>query len=149
MSELVSAPKRSGPVPPALRKEVAEIFRGQWWVRALLATEHDKLGLILRAAMAKPTEDPPWLGPSAIVDPNGMVLSNWVDEHNHMTFAVAVCTLEELVNHARDLCDQLRFTQLEAAALFATLRQWVTVDARPETEQPEDRVPLEYRKDSK
>jgi hypothetical protein len=85
-------------IPDKLRAEVAELVGSQWWVRALLLTEDDQLGLILRAVMAKPTLNPPWLGPSAIIDQNGVVL-----------------------------------------------RAWIATDARPETEQPEDRVPIEYR----
>ena len=142
MSQLVSAPK-AGPIPKQLREDVAAIYLSRWWVKALLATQDDKLGLILRAAFACPTVDPPWLGPTAIIDDAGAVLSNWVDASNRMTFAAAVCTLQELVDNARDLCERLNFTQAEAEALFQRLRQWITIDARPKSEQAEDRIPLE------
>jgi histidinol-phosphate/aromatic aminotransferase/cobyric acid decarboxylase-like protein len=36
-------------IPERLRVEVADMVRSQWWVRCLLATEGDQLGLILRA----------------------------------------------------------------------------------------------------
>jgi hypothetical protein len=121
------------------------IYRSRAWVRALLATENDKLGLILRAAMAKPTKDPPWLGPSAITDHEGMILSNWVDEHNKFHFAAGVCTVEELVDNLRRLCDSLRLSQEEAESIFLPVRQWITI--RNDTpEKPEDRVPIEYRR---
>lgn len=147
MAEIIRAPKAS-PIPPQLRKEVADIYLSRWWVKVLLATEQDKLGLVLRAAMAFPSESPPWLGPSAIIDDKGMVLSNWVDEHNHMHFAAAVCTIDELVGNARRLCDALKLNRAEAEALFAKLREWIKNDARPTTEQPEDRIPIEYRQGS-
>jgi hypothetical protein len=137
------------PVPEHLRVEVAEMLRSNWRVKALLATEDGRLGVILRAVLACPTNDPPWLGPSAIVDRAGIVLSNWVDEHNHRHFAAAVCTLEDLVNNCRSLCEALSFTDAEANALFFALRAWIKVDARPATEQPEDRIPLEYRPNAK
>ena len=144
MVELITGPLRE-PIPPELRADVAAMYRSRWWVKALLITEHDKLGLILRAAFAKPTVHPPWLGPTAIVDRDGMVLSNWVDDKQRMTFAAAVCTLQELVDNCRELCNDLKFTQMEANMLFDHLRQWITIDARPKSEQAEDRVPLEYR----
>lgn len=145
MAELVSTPRV--PIPPALRKEVADLVLERWWVRALLATEKDRLGLVLRAVFALPTNSAPWLGPSAIVDDKGMVLSNWVDEHNHRHFAAGVCTLEDLIGNLRRLCDTLGFTQMEAEMLFAKVRQWITIDCRPASEQPEDRIPIEYRRD--
>lgn len=137
---------KAGAPPQSLREEVAAIYRSRWWVKVLLETEHDRLGLILRAVLAKPTNDAPWLGPSAIVDDKGMVLSNWVDEHNHCHFAAGVCTIEDLVGNLRRLCDSLQFSQAEADELFAKVRGWIKVDARPWTEQPEDRIPVEYRR---
>ena len=131
--------------PPELREEIAADFRQRWWVRCLLETEHDRLGLILRAVMGLPTDDAPWLGPSAIVDAHGMILSNWVDEHNHMHFAAGVCTVDDLVGNLRRLVDALQLSRDEADALFAQVRAWIKVDARPHTEQPEDRIPIEFR----
>ena len=136
------------PVPERLREEVAAIYREQWWVKCLLATENDKLGLILRAVMGMPTNDPPWLGPSAIIDQQGMVLSNWVDESNHMHFASGVCTIDELVQNLRGLVDHLQLSFDEATRLFTQVRGWIKSDARPETEQAEDRIPIEYRRGS-
>ena len=136
------------PIPPELRTEVADIYLQQWWAQVLLATEEDRLGLILRAVMAIPSADPPWLGPSAIIDDKGMVLSNWVDESNRMHFAAAVCTIKELVDNLRRVCDQCDLSAGDAEKLFDMVRRWIRVDARPNTEQPEDRVPLEYRKGS-
>ena len=133
-------------IPASIRKEVADLVRQQWWVRCLLATEEDRLGLILRAATGIPTEAPPWLGPSAIIDRQGVVLSNYVDEANHMHFAAAVCHVDDLVGNLRGLVDQLQLTDIQAHALFSQVKAWVKTDARPETEQPEDRVPLEYRR---
>ena len=122
------------------------MVRAQWWVRCLLQTENDRLGLILRAAMAMPTEDPPWLGPSAIIDDKGVVLSNYVDEGNKMHFAAAVCHIDDLVNNLRNLVDQLQITDVQAHALFSQVKSWIKSDARPHTEQAEDRVPIEYRR---
>ena len=133
-------------IPPHLRKEVADMVRAQWWVRCLLQTENDRLGLILRAAMAMPTEDPPWLGPSAIIDDKGVVLSNYVDELNRFHLAAVVCHIDDLVANLRRLCDALQLPDIFAHALFGQVRAWIRSDARPETEQPEDRVPLEYRR---
>ena len=133
-------------IPARLRKDVADLFRSRWWVKCLLATEEDRLGLVLRAAMAKPTESPPWFGPSAIIDDKGWVLTNYVDEGNKMHFATVVCHIDDLVNNARDLADSLQLSDVHAHALFATLRAWIKTDARPETEQAEDRIPIEYRR---
>jgi hypothetical protein len=132
-------------IPDKLRVEVADMVRSQWWVRCLLATEEDKLGLILRAAMGIPTINPPWLGPSAIVDREGVVHSNYVDESNKMHFAAIVCTVDELVGNLRGLVDALQISDVQAHALFTQVKGWIKSDARPETEQPEDRVPIEYR----
>jgi hypothetical protein len=132
-------------IPDKLRAEVAELVGSQWWVRALLLTEDDQLGLILRAVMAKPTLNPPWLGPSAIIDQNGVVLSNYVDAANKRHFAAAVCHIDDLVANLRRLCDTLALSDVHAHALFSQVRAWIATDARPETEQPEDRVPIEYR----
>lgn len=133
-------------IPDKLRDEVADLVRSQWWVRCLLATEEDRLGLILRAVMAKPTLSPPWLGPSAIIDQNGVVLSNYVDAGNHMIFAAAVCSVNDLVDNLRALVDQLQLSDVQAHALFHQVKGWIKSDARPETEQAEDRIPLEYRR---
>jgi len=132
-------------IPDKLRTEVAELVGSTWWCRALLMTETDQLGLILRAVMAKPTLDPPWLGPSAIIDQNGIVLSNYVDSSNHMNFAAAICHIDDLVSNLRRLCDTLGLGDVHAHALFSQVRSWIKSDARPETEQPEDRIPIEYR----
>jgi hypothetical protein len=118
----------------------------QWWAQCLLATEHDQLGLILRAAMGIPTTNPPWLGPSAIIDDKGVVLSNYVEEGNKRHFAAAVCHIDDLIANLRRLCDTLHLTDVHAHALFAQVKAWITSDARPDTEQPEDRVPIEYRR---
>lgn len=130
---------------PAQRAEVAAFVGSLWWARCLLATEHDQLGLILRAVLGKPTNSPPWLGPSAIIDDNGIVLANYVDERNQRTFAAAVCHIDDLVANLRRLCDALSLSDVHAHALFAAVRAWIKSDARPETEQAEDRVPIEYR----
>jgi len=134
-------------VPDRLREQVAELLRGQWWVRALLLTEADPvLGLVLRAATAKPTLSPPWFGPSAIIDDKGIVLTNTVDAQNKRHFATAICHIDDLVSNLRQLCDWLQLPDAHAHALFAMVRQWIVSDARPETEQAEDRVPIEYRR---
>jgi hypothetical protein len=132
-------------IPDKLRVEVAELVRGRYWVQALLATEHDQLGLILRAAFAIPTNNPPWLGPSAIIDQNGIVLSNYVDGNNKRHFAAAVCHIDDLVSNLRRLCDTLGLSDVHAHALFSQVRGWIKEDARPSTEQAEDRVPIEWR----
>lgn len=134
------------PIPDKLRGEVAALVGSQWWARALLATEADQLGLILRAAMGIPTKAPPWLGPSAIIDDKGIVLSNYVDAANKRTFAAAVCHIDDLVANLRRLCDALHLTDVQAHALFAQVRAWITADARPHTEQADDRIPIEYRR---
>lgn len=133
-------------VPERLREDVAELVRQQWWVRCLLATEHDQLGLILRAVMGMPTLSPPWLGPSAIIDDKGIVLSNYVDEHNKFHLAVVVCHIDDLVGNLRLLVDALQLPDVQAHLLFGQVKGWIKSDARPETEQPEDRVPIEYRR---
>lgn len=132
-------------IPDNLRVEVADLVLSRWWVQALLATEHDQLGLILRAVMGIPTNDPPWLGPSAIIDQKGIVLANYVDKDNRQHFAAVVCHIEDLVNNLRELCNTLQMKDVEAHALFSQVRAWIKTDARPETEQPEDRIPIEYR----
>ena len=136
----------SEPIPPHLRKDVADLVRSQWWVRCLLATENDRLGLILRAVMGVPTEAPPWFGPSAIIDDQGVALSNYVDEINKMHFAAVVCHVDDLVNNLRGLVDALQISDVQAYALFSQVKGWIKSDARPHTEQPEDRVPIEYRR---
>lgn len=133
-------------IPEKLRTEVAELVGSQWWARALLISEHDQLGLILRAVMGVPTNLPPWFGPSAIIDQNGIVLSNYVDARNKFHFAATVCHIDDLVNNLRRLCDTLAISDVEAHALFAQVRGWIKEDARPHTEQASDRVPIEYRR---
>jgi hypothetical protein len=96
--------------------------------------------------MGVPTEAPPWLGPSAIIDGKGVVLSNYVDEGNKMHFAAVVCHIDDLVQNLRDLVDSLQITDVQAHALFSQVKGWIKSDARPATEQPEDRVPIEYRR---
>lgn len=132
-------------IPDKLRAEVADIFASQWWARCLLMTESDQLGLILRAVMGIPTNNPPWLGPSAIIDQKGIVLSNYVDGNNQRTFAAAICHIDDLVSNLRRLCDTLGLSDVHAHALFGQVRGWIKTDARPTTEQAEDRVPIEYR----
>ena len=132
-------------IPNKLRTEVADMVKSQWWAQCLLMTEADQLGLILRAVMGIPTNNPPWLGPSAIIDQNGIVLSNYVDPSNKMHFATAVCHIDDLVSNLRRLCDTLGLSDVHAHALFGQVKGWIKSDARPETEQPEDRVPIEYR----
>jgi hypothetical protein len=133
-------------IPPELREDVAALLRSLWWAKCLLATEHDLLGLILRAAMAMPTDNPPWLGPSAIIDPAGLILSNYVDKDNHLHFAAVVCHIEDLVRNLQALIDQEGLTFIEAETLMNQVKAWIKSDARPETEQPEDRIPIEYRR---
>jgi hypothetical protein len=132
-------------IPDKLRVEVADMVGSLWWTRALLATESDQLGLILRAVMGIPTNNPPWLGPSAIIDQNGIVLSNYVDAQNKRHFAAAVCHINDLVSNLRRLCDTLSLSDVHAHALFSQVRGWIKEDARPSTEQAEDRVPIEWR----
>ncbi len=132
-------------IPDKLRSEVAGIYRSQWWARCLLSTEEDQLGLILRAVMGIPTNTPPWLGPSAIIDVKGIVLSNFVDTDNKMHFAAAVCHIDDLVSNLRRLCDSLALSDVHAHALFSQVRGWIKTDARPHTEQASDRIPIEYR----
>ena len=133
-------------IPPHLRNEVADMVRQQWWVQCLLRTEHDHLGLILRAVMGIPTLSPPWLGPSAIIDDKGIVMSNYVDAGNKMHFAAVVCHIDDLIANLRNLVDGMAMPDIQAHALFAQVKAWIKADARPETEQPEDRVPIEYRR---
>lgn len=133
-------------IPDKLRAEVAELVGSTWWARALLISEHDQLGLILRAVMGIPTDHPPWLGPSAIIDNKGIVLSNYVDGNNKRHFAAAICHIDDLVSNLRRLCDTLSLSDVHAHALFAQVRGWIKEDARPHTEQAEDRVPIEYRR---
>lgn len=133
-------------IPDRLRGEVAALVRSCWWVQCLLQTEHDKLGMILRAVMAKPTISPPWFGPSAIIDDKGIVLTNYVDESNRAHVGVVVCHIDDLVNNLRRLCDTLGISDVHANALFSQVRGWIKEDARPHTQQANDRVPIEYRR---
>ncbi len=132
-------------IPEKLREDVADMVRQTWWCQVLLATEHELLGLVLRAVMGIPTLNPPWLGPSAIIDDKGVVLSNFVDTDNRMHFAAVVCHIDDLVANLRRLCDALQLPDVQAHALFVQVKGWIKTDARPHTEQPEDRVPIEYR----
>ncbi len=133
-------------IPEKLRQDVADMVRQQWWVQCLLATEHELLGLVLRAVMGIPTLSPPWLGPSAIIDDKGIVLSNFVDSDNRMHFAAVVCHVDDLVGNLRRLVDALQLPDVQAHALFLQVKGWIKTDARPATEQPEDRIPIEYRR---
>jgi hypothetical protein len=81
----------------------------------------------------------------AIIDQNGIVLSNYVDENNKRTFAAAVCHINDLVSNLRRLCDTLSLSDVHAHALFSQVRGWIKEDARLTSEQAEDRVPIEYR----
>lgn len=134
-----------GPVSGKQRVEIANLVGNQWWARCLLATENDQLGMILRSVMGMPTDLPPWFGPSAIIDQRGIVLTNYVDENNRAHVGVAVCHIDDLVNNLRRLCDTLDISDVHAHALFSQVRGWIKTDARPATEQAEDRVPIEYR----
>ena len=149
MPELVSTPRV--PVPEALRKEVAELLLTRWWVRALLATEEDRLGVILRTCLMKQlrelTPGVAVAGAAAILNDGpdgGIIRTNWWDGRR-MHFAAVICSLDDLLGNCRRLCDQLQFTQLEAEALFGALREWIK-DFRTTGETAEDRVPIEYRK---
>jgi hypothetical protein len=82
--------------------------------------------------MGIPTNNPPWLGPSAIIDQNGIVLSNYVDANNKRTFAAAVCHINDLVSNLRRLCDTLSLSDVHAHALFSQVRGWIKEDARPQ-----------------
>ena len=50
---------------------------------------------------------------------------------------------EEMKSMSAVIENQLK--DVEAHALFSQVRAWIKTDARPETEQPEDRIPIEYR----
>ena len=54
--------------------------------------------------------------------------------------------MQELVDNLCRMCESLALEETESKRLFEAVRQWIKLDARPNTEQPEDRVPEEYRR---
>jgi hypothetical protein len=109
-------------------------------------TDSELLPLILRAVLACPLEDPPWFGPSAIIDDKGIVLTNYVDANHKFHLGVAICHIDDLVANLRRMCDAMNAEDAQAALLFRQVRDWIRSDARPTSEQAEDRVPIEYRR---
>lgn len=145
------------------RVELADDLRTRWWVRALLATEQDKLGCILRAAMNKQQGDADHeqtlvsFGPKAIIlddtapenggiqtDGSGIVWTNVLVPGGLVARTSPVCTLAQLVGAMQRLIDQLEFVSWEADALAAMVRAWIHSDQRKNAgNRPEDRLPVD------
>lgn len=134
---------------PSITPEQREMLRASWQYRVLIAAEHaegenpqDPLFRILTAAIALPTDRPPWCGPSAIITESGLVVCNFVDAAGKQHGPTAMCHLDDLVSNLRRLCDEIHFGQREVDAVFAALRRWITHDNRPEAvAQKEARLP--------
>ncbi len=107
-----------------------------WRYRAVNATRGNQtmLGCILLAVINRPAKNPPWFGPTCVINPEGVVLSNFVDRHNTMHVALPVCTVPELVDEFRRLADTCNMTDSERQEMVDELRKWVSVDYRADPE---------------
>lgn len=118
-----------------------EAERASWQYRAIEATRGNttRAGAILLAALGKNAKHPPGFGPSCVITPDGVVLSNFVDRHGVMHVGLAVCDVEDLISNFRRLAEHCKFNDEEHEALFSTLRKWVIIDYRADEHYDEIR----------
>lgn len=153
------------PLTPAEREDFAELFRKQYWVRALLAAEHElPMGPILRSA----TGILPGLttarvlvtyGPKCVLldddaeecsalpwkkDGSGVVWTNVLRPGSvEPAHPEPICTVKRLVQHMQALVDRLQLTHDEADRLAALIVGWIGSDNRslPGVSTVDDRIP--------
>lgn len=117
-----------------------------WKWRAITITRgnQSRLGAVLLATLGKHTENPPWFGPSAVIDDNGNVFSNFVDRHNSDAAPAFIGTVEEVVSNFNGLADAINATDQEREEMFAGLRQWISKDARAMRESADTLRPTSH-----
>jgi hypothetical protein len=134
------------PNEPDLRGEAAEMLLGQWWVRALLATENDTLGAILRAATGLQSKRLVVFGPRCTIlddsdeknqdlwltkDGTGVV---WCNVLRPGALGPAspepICTAGQFARAVQTLIDNLDLSREEAEALVKVCQAWVGTDWR-------------------
>jgi hypothetical protein len=140
----------------ALRAEVAEYALSKWWVWALLHTEHDTLGAVLRAATGLQSKTLVVFGPRCVIlddadeknqdilvvkDGSGVVWCNVLEPGGlGPARPMPICTTKAFTTSIQKLVDDLNLTRGEAEALVALCRSWVGTDWRLDAGNlPEDR----------
>lgn len=141
---------------PEQRQRLAELFLAQWWVRCLLATEHDMLGAVLRTVAGKLDTSQAVFGPRCTIlddsdpindslpfpkDGSGVVWTNVLEANSILPAAPKpVFTTKRFAGAVQKLVDDLELTATEAGALVALVQQWVGTDWRLDAGNlPEDR----------
>lgn len=143
---------------PTQRRQLSELFLSKWWVKALLATEHDILGAILRSAMGILPKAEPLVvfGPKCVLlddlapecsalpfakDGSGVVWCNVLEVGALEAVTKPICTVKDMVGAVRNLVDDLEFNIDEVTALLRLITAWIGNDNRSQAMSVEDRVP--------
>lgn len=105
--------------------------RATWQYRAVEATRGNqtRLGCILLAVLDKSRERPKY-GPMAYCTADGLVMSSFVDRHGVSHFHTVVSSMKDYIANFRGLADALKLNDKDRLAMFAKVKQWISVDAR-------------------
>lgn len=131
------------------KSDRAEIARSIWWIRALLATERDKLGCVLRFVMNKQQGDAKhpqvldaYVSRCTILDDtapenagvykdgSGVVWCNVARPNGLAAKTEPVFTVKQWVGNIQRLVDALDLNAEEAFALVDVNKQWIRHDYR-------------------
>lgn len=107
--------------------------RESWQYRAVAATRGNtsQLGALVIAILKRPgRQAPPAFGPSAVITPDGFVMSNFVDKHGMVAVGVVVGSVDEVVGNFRGLADHLKLNDAERQEMFDLMRDWISTDYR-------------------
>lgn len=106
--------------------------RAHWSYRAVNESRGNStpLGAVLLAVLGQNAKHPPGFGPSAVISPDGRLLSNFVDRGGRMTVGYDLGPVGVIRDRFRILADQINATDAEREDLFLAFRRWVSHDYR-------------------
>lgn len=119
-----------------------EAERATWQYRAVLACQGNQTrrGCVLLAVIGKPARHPPCFGPSALITPEGYVLSAFVNRAGQTHKGAMVNTVEGLRSEWNRLADEIGATPEERNEMFDELRRWVAHDYRLLTRRKDEEI---------
>lgn len=112
-----------------------EAERATWQYRAIEATRgsQTRIGAVLLAVIGQQRRTRPRFGDRAVILKTGEVCASMIDRYGGEHPAVPVCTVTELQEGFSHLADELKLSDADRISMFATVRGWVAVDQRADS----------------
>lgn len=114
-------------------KEAMERYQERWETKVIrhCRGNQTKMGCIIIAIIGRMPQNPPRIGRTGCaILANGQIIADYQAQACAHFLATPICTVKELVDGLRRLCDQLKLGDADRIAMFDLARKWIVKDYR-------------------